>query len=334
MIRLALLATMLLSVGAAQAGTLEQVRQRGFVECGVRSDAANPAASRKPTGWAGMERDFCRAVAAAVLGGPEKFRAVPLSSETRFAALQSGEIDLLSYPSAWTFSNDTNGAARFVGVFYYEAQGFMVRRRLGVTSALELSGADICAGDDKAVEVNLAEYFRQHNMPYTLISLETPSEALKAYENGRCDAYVGSLAHLKAHKADLATPSDHMVLPDIIALEPFGPAVRRGDERWLAIVRWTLFALISAEELGLHSNTIDGLRRAESPLVQRFLGTEQDMGAQIGLDADWAYNIVKTVGNYGEIFARNVGTNSPLGLERDHNRLWSEGGLLDAPPIR
>ncbi len=329
-----LVAALIAGVSAAQAATLDQVRERGFIQCGVSQGLPGFSTADDSGAWTGIDTDFCRAVAAAVFGDPAKVRFRPLSAKERFTALQSGEVDILSRNTTWTFGRDTSAGLRFVGVIYYDGQGFMVRRRLGVTSALELSGAEICTNTGTTTELNIADYFRVHKMPYTVVAFEKSDEAVQAYDGGRCDVYTSDISGLNAQKAKLTTPSEHMLLPEVISKEPLGPAVRQDDPQWINIVRWTLFALIGAEELGLTSGNIDDALDSNSPAIRRFAGVDGDLGGKIGLDARWAFNIVKMVGNYGELFARNLGSDSPLQLERGLNRLWTEGGLLYAPPIR
>lgn len=331
---LVLAAGFLMSVAAAQAATLDQVREKGFIQCGVSQGLPGFSTADDTGEWTGIDTDFCRAVAAAVFGDPAKVKFTPLSAKERFTALQSGEVDILARNTTWTFSRDTDAGLRFVGVLYYDGQGFMARRKLGVTSALELSGAEICTNTGTTTELNVADYFRQHNMPYTIVAFEKSDEAVQAYDAGRCDVYTSDMSGLNAQKAKLTNPSEHMLLPEVISKEPLGPAVRQGDPQWINVVRWTLFALIGAEELGLTSDNIDDALTSDSPAVRRFVGVDGNLGGKIGLDRKWAYNAVKLVGNYGELFARNLGTDSPLQLERSLNRLWTQGGLLYAPPIR
>jgi len=335
MARVALLAVLLvLSIGAAQAATLDQVREKGFIQCGVSQGLPGFSSADDTGAWTGIDTDFCRAVAAAVFADPAKVKFTPLSAKERFTALQSGEVDILARNTTWTFSRDTDAGLRFVGVLYYDGQGFMVRRQLGVTSALELSGAEICTNTGTTTELNVADYFRLHNMPYTLVAFEKSDEAVQAYDAGRCDVYTSDMSGLTAQKAKLTTPSEHMLLPEVISKEPLGPAVRQGDPQWINIVRWTLFALIAAEELGLTSENVDDALDSQSPTVRRLLGVDGNLGGKIGLEEKWAYNAIKMVGNYGELFARNLGVDSALALERGLNRLWTDGGLLYAPPIR
>ncbi len=329
-----LVATLVLGVGAAQAGTLEQVRERGNITCGVSAGMPGLSETGGAGAWSGLFPDFCRAVAAAVFADPARVRFVPITENKRFDALRAGEIDILAHPGAWSFSNDTETDVRFVGALYHQGFGLMAPRRLGVATALELSGADICAVESAPDALYTAEYFRRHDMPYRLVHFARVSDALQAYDAGRCDVFAGDIASLEARRDTLARPEAHMVLSDVIGVAPLGPAVRAGDPQWARIVRWTLFALIAAEDMGLASDTIDDAAAADSALARRFIGVDGALGQRLGLDPGWAYNVVTTVGNYGELFARNLGNDSPLGRERRLNRLWREGGLLSAPTIR
>jgi general L-amino acid transport system substrate-binding protein len=278
---------------------------------------------------------MCKAVAAAVLGDATKVKFVPTTAKERFTALQSGEVDLLARNTTWTFSRDTDLGFEFVGTNYYDGQGFMVRKELGVQSALELSGASVCVQTGTTTELNLADYFRAHNMELRSVVFEKNEEARQAYDEGRCDAYTTDASGLAAERTVLATPGDHIILPEIISKEPLGPLVRHGDNLWGDIVRWTLNAMIIAEEFGITQANVDQMKSSsENPEVKRLLGVEGDYSKMIGLSNDWAYNIVKQVGNYGESFEANVGLKTPLGLARGLNELWSKGGILYAPPFR
>jgi general L-amino acid transport system substrate-binding protein len=312
--------------------TLDTVRSRGFLQCGVNTSLAGFAQPDSKGAWRGLDVDFCRAVAAAVFGDANKVRYTPLTSQQRFTALQSGEIDILARNTTWTIVRDTSLGLNFVGVNYYDGQGFMVPKKLGVKSAKELNGATICVQPGTTNELNLADYFRTNNMKFKPVVIEKLEEVLAAYFAGRCDAYTTDHSGLVALRASRAPkPEDHLVLPELISKEPLGPAVRHGDDRWFDIVKWTLFATIEAEELGLTSKNIDAQAKGANPSVQRFVGANGDIGKMLGLDNRWAYNIVKQVGNYGESFDANL---KPLGFERGLNRLWNQGGLMYAPPIR
>ncbi|WP_049792572.1 amino acid ABC transporter substrate-binding protein [Polymorphum gilvum] len=319
---------------AANAATLDDVKAKGFVQCGVSQGLpgfSNPDAQGN---WTGLDVDVCRAVAAAVFGDASAVKFTPLSAKERFTALQSGEIDILSRNTTWTMSRDTSLGLNFAGVTYYDGQGFMVRKALGVTSALELSGASVCTNTGTTTELNVADYFRTNNMPYEIVAFEKSDEVVQAYDAGRCDVFTTDASGLYAERLKLSNPGDHMVLPEIISKEPLGPVVRQGDDQWFNIARWTLNAMINAEELGVTSANVDEMKSSENPEIKRLLGIEGAFGEGVSLSNDWAYNIIKQVGNYGEAFDRNVGPDTPLGIARGLNALWSKGGILYAPPIR
>jgi general L-amino acid transport system substrate-binding protein len=319
----------------ADAATLDDVRGRGSLNCGVSQGLAGFSSVDGNGNWTGLDVDFCRALAGAIFGDPAKVRFVPLSSKQRFTALQSGEIDVLSRNSTWTMQNDTALGITFVGVIYYDGQGFMVPKKLNVESALELSGAEICVNTGTTTELNISDFFRSRGMPYEIISFEKSDEALKAYEAGRCDVYSTDASGLAAQRLKLADPDAHIVLPDTISKEPLSPAVRQSDPQWINLVRWTLFALINAEELGItRENAAILASSSANPAVKRLLGKEVDFGQAMGVGADWALGAVKAAGNYGEMFNRNLGEGSPLKVARGLNRLWSKGGILYAPPVR
>ena len=318
----------------AGAQTLKAVRDRGVLLCGSNGTLAGfglPDANGK---WTGLDVDFCRAVAAAIFNDAEKVKFVPLSTKDRFTALQSGEVDLLARDTTWTISRDSSLGFNFVGVDYYDGQGFMVRKTLNVNSALELQGASICMQQGTTTELNASDFFRAHNMRFKPVTFATANEAVKAYDVGRCDAYTTDASSLYSERLRLANPNDHIMLPEIISKEPLGPAVRQGDDQWFDIVKWTLFAMIDAEELNITSKNIHAMKASTSPDVRRFVGTEGNYGEQLGLTKDWAASIVRLVGNYGEVFERNVGSGSPLKINRGLNRLWNQGGIQYAPPIR
>jgi len=322
-------------IGAAQADTLGDVQARGTLNCGVTTGLAGFAAPDDQGNWTGLDVDMCKAVAAAVLGDPSKVKFVPTNAKERFTALQSGEIDLLARNTTWTFSRDTDLGFDFVGTNYYDGQGFMVRNSLNVKSALELSGASVCVQTGTTTELNLGDYFRANNLELKPVVFEKNEEARQAYDDGRCDAYTTDASGLAAERSVLAQPGDHIILPEIISKEPLGPLVRHGDNRWGDIVRWSLNALIIAEEFGVTQANVDEQKASsQNPEVRRLLGVEGEMGKMTGLPNEWAYNIIKAVGNYGESFERNVGLKTPLQLARGLNDLWSRGGLLYAPPIR
>ena len=322
-------------IGAANADTLSDVQARGTLNCGVTTGLAGFAAPDDQGNWTGLDVDMCKAVAAAVLGDPSKVKYVPTNAKERFTALQSGEVDLLARNTTWTFSRDTDLGFDFAGVNYYDGQGFMVRKSLNVKSALELNGASVCVQTGTTTELNLGDYFRANNMELKPVVFEKNEEARQAYDEGRCDAYTTDASGLAAERSVLAQPGDHIILPEIISKEPLGPLVRHGDNRWGDIVRWSLNAMIIAEEFGVTQANLDEQKASsQNPEVRRLLGVEGEMGKMTGLSNDWAYNIIKAVGNYGESFERNVGLKTPLQLARGLNDLWSRGGLLYAPPIR
>ncbi len=322
------------AVQSASAQTLKQVKDRGILNCGSNTGLAGFGLPDAQGKWTGLDVDTCRAVAAAVLGDPNKVKFVPLSAKDRFTALQSGEVDLLARNTTWTSSRDTQLGLNFTGVNYYDGQGFLVRKGLKVNSALELNEASVCVQQGTTTELNLADYFRANNMKLKTVTFASSDEAVKAYDSGRCDAFTTDASGLYAERLRLATPGDHIVLPEIISKEPLGPAVRHGDDQWFDVVKWTLFAMINAEELGITSKNTDEMLKSSSPDVKRLLGAEGAFGEQLGLGKDWALNIVKMVGNYGEVFDRNVGAGSNLKIDRGLNKLWNKGGLQYAPPVR
>ncbi len=319
---------------SAAEGTLENVKAKGFLQCGVSTGLpgfSNPDAEGN---WQGLDVDVCRAVAAAVLGDASKVKYTPLTAKERFTALQSGEIDILSRNTTWTLTRDTSLGLNFAGVNYYDGQGFMVSKDLGVSSAKELDGAAVCIQSGTTTELNLADYFREHGMKYTPVVFDTSDQTVKGFEAGRCDVLTSDQSQLYALRIKLAKPDNAMVLPEIISKEPLGPVVRQGDDQWFNIVKWSLFAMINAEEYGLTSANADDMLKSTNPNVRRILGLEGPKGKGLGLDDKWGYNIVKQVGSYGESFEKNVGTNSPLGIARGVNALWKDGGFQYAPPIR
>ena len=319
---------------AAGATTLEDVKAKGFIQCGVSQGLpgfSNPDAQGN---WSGLDVDLCRAMAAAVFGDASAVKFTPLSAKERFTALQSGEVDVLSRNTTWTMSRDTQLGLNFAGVNYYDGQGFMVRKDLGVTSALELSGASVCTNTGTTTELNVADYFRANNMQYEIVAFEKADEVVAAYDAGRCDVYTTDASGLYAQRLKQTNPGDHMVLPEIISKEPLGPVVRQGDDEWFNIAKWTLNAMINAEEMGVTSANVDEMKGSDNPAVKRLLGAEGAFGEGVGLSNDRAYNIIKNVGNYEESFNANVGPDTPLGISRGVNALWSDGGFLYAPPVR
>jgi general L-amino acid transport system substrate-binding protein len=325
-----------LAASTASAATLDDVKGKGFVQCGVTTGLLGFASPDDAGNWKGFDVDYCRAVAAAIFGDPTKVKFSPLNAKERFTALQSGEIDMLARNTTWTMSRDTSLGLKFAGINYFDGQGFMVRKDLGVTKASELEGASVCVQTGTTTELNLASYFQTAGMTYNPVVFEPLPETEQAYDSGRCDAYTTDASGLYATRLKLSNPDNNVILPDIISKEPLGPVVRQGDDQWFNIVKWTHFALLNAEEAGVTSQNVDEMKTSQDPNVRALLGTEGTFGEGIGLSNDWAYNIVKHVGNYGEIFDRNIGAGSPLKIERGLNALWNAGtgGLQYAPPIR
>jgi len=319
---------------SASAQTLKNVKDRGILHCGSNGTLAGFGLPDAQGGWTGLDVDFCRAVAAAIFDDPAKVKFVALTAKDRFTALQSGEVDVLARNTTWTSSRDTSLGLNFTGVNYYDGQGFMVRKALKVNSALELNGASVCVQQGTTTELNLADYFRANKMQLKSVTFATASEAVKAYDAGRCDAYTTDASGLYGERLRLANANDSIILPEIISKEPLGPVVRHGDDQWFDIVKWVHFAMLDAEELNVTSKTISDALKSDNPEIKRLVGTEGNYGEQLGLTKDWAVRIVKNVGNYGEVFERNVGQGSPLKISRGLNALWSRGGLQYAPPIR
>jgi general L-amino acid transport system substrate-binding protein len=324
-----------LAAGAAAAGTLDDVKARGKLNCGVTTGLVGFAAPDANGVWEGFDVAVCRAVAAAIFGDPTAVEFIPTTGKTRFTALASGEVDMLARNTTWTFSRDVDLKFEFVGINYYDGQGFMVPKSLGVSSAKELDGATVCIQTGTTTELNLADFFRSNNMSYEPVPIETNAEAQQQFLAGACDVYTTDASGLAATRATFENPGDYVVLPEIISKEPLGPLVRHGDNAWGDLVRWTLNALISAEELGITSANIDELRKGtNNPEINRILGTEGNLGEMLGLSADWAYNAIKAGGNYGELFEKNIGENTPIGLQRGLNAQWRDGGLIYSPPFR
>jgi general L-amino acid transport system substrate-binding protein len=321
-------------VNERSASTLDGVLAKGFVQCGVSQGLTGFSNPDDQGNWTGLDIDFCRAVAAAIFGDAEKVRHTPLSAKERFTALQSGEIDVLPRNTTFTMSRDTNLGIDFIGVNFYDGQGLMVRKSSELTSGKELSGATICTNSGTTTELNIADFFRTNGMTYEMVSFEKSDEAAAAYDSGRCDVYTTDVSGLYADRVKMQNPDEHIILPEVISKEPLGPCVRQGDAKWTDLVRWTHFAMLIAEELGVNSQNVDDMLQSSNPEVLRLLGKEGVFGESLGLKRDWAYQIIKNVGNYGESFERNVGSGSLLKIDRGLNRLWSEGGLHYAPPIR
>lgn len=320
----------------ASADTLENVKQKGFIQCGVNNGLAGFGSQDSAGNWTGLDVDFCKAVAAAVFGDATKVKFTPLSAKDRFPALQSGEVDMLARNTTWTISRDTQLGFNFRPVNYYDGQGFMVKKSLGVKSALELSGAAVCVQTGTTTELNLADYFKSNKMEYKPVVFEKQEEVDAAYDAGRCDVYTTDQSGLYAIRLTLKQPDEHQILPEIISKEPLGPAVRQGDDKWFDIVSFTHYAMVTAEEFGITQANVDEMLKSDNPDIKRFLGEEAEstIGKDLGVDNKWAYNIIKAVGNYGESFERNVGEGSQLKIARGLNALWSKGGLQYAPPIR
>ena len=319
---------------AQQKATLDVVKARGTLSCGVSPGLPGFSNPDDKGNYTGIDVDFCRAVASAVFGDAKKVSFKPLTAKERFTALQSGEVDMLSRTTTWTLSRDSSMGLAFAGVTFYDGQGFMANKKLGVKSAKELNGASVCVQTGTTTELNLADYFRANKMTYKPVVFEKADEAIAAYDSGRCDVFTTDSSGLYAERLKLKAPADHIILPEIISKEPLGPVVRQGDFQWFTIVKWVYFAQLNAEELGVDSKNVDAMLNSANPEVKRMLGKEGDFGKGIGLENDWVVKIVKGVGNYGEMYERNVGKDSPLKIERGVNKLWNQGGLQYAPPIR
>jgi general L-amino acid transport system substrate-binding protein len=334
MMSVALGAALGMVAGAASAQTLNQVKTRGVLQCGSNTGLAGFGQPDAQGNWTGLDVDFCRAIAAAIFNDAAKVKFVPLSAKDRFTALQSGEVDVLVRNTTWTMSRDTSLGLEFGPVNYYDGQGFMVRKKLKIASAMELSGASVCTQQGTTTELNLADFFRANKLKYEVVTFATSDETTKAYDAGRCDAFTTDASGLYSERLRLTNPDDHMVLPEIISKEPLGPAWRHGDNQWGDIVKWTHYAMLTAEELGVTKANVDEQLKSANPDVKRLLGTEGKFGEAIGLTNDWAYRVIKHVGNYGEVFEKNVGQGSRLKIARGVNALWNKGGLQYAPPIR
>lgn len=323
-----------LGAAAVLGATLDDVRARGYLVCGVSEQTPGFAAANEHGHWSGLEVDFCGAVAAATLGRADAVKFRPLAAGERFQALKSGEVDVLGRATTWTLSRDTDLGLRFVGVLLHDGQGFLVRRAHAVTSVLELSGSSVCVLSGTNSEQGLVDFFTRRQMRYQRVVAERWEDLVKAYADGGCTLLTGDVSTLAFERSRLPTPNDHMLLPEFIAKEPLGPIVRQGDEQWFSIVRWTLFALIAAEELELTSANVESARTSSVVEIRRFLGVDANLGQAMGLENDWAFQIVKQVGNYGEVFDRNLGAKSLLKLDRGLNNIWTKDGLMFAPPVR
>jgi general L-amino acid transport system substrate-binding protein len=331
---LALAGPLLMCSAALAQGTLQKVKDRGQIICGTSTGIAGFSLADGQGNWSGFDVDVCRALAAAIFNDPTKVNFVPLSSKDRLTALQSGEIDVLPRTTTWTLSRDAGQGLNFTAVNYYDGQGFQLRRSTGIKSVKELDGASICTVQGTTNELNLADYFRNNKMKYEVVAFQGIDETVKAYESGRCDAISTDISQLVSYRLKMSDPTEHALLPEVISKEPIGPYVRQGDDQWFDIVRWTVFAMINAEELGVTAGNVDEMSKSENPEIQRLLGVGTKLGEGLGLTADWAARIIRHVGNYEESYERNLGSKSRINLPRGLNNLWSKGGIQFAPPIR
>ncbi|MCG7199299.1 amino acid ABC transporter substrate-binding protein [Marinobacter pelagius] len=319
---------------ALAASTLDTVKNRGHLQCGVTNGLPGFSQPDENGNWTGIDVDTCRAVAAAVLGDGKAVEFTPLTAKERFTALQSGEIDMLSRNTTWTLTRDASLGLNFAGVNYYDGQGFLINKGIGVDDASQLSGATICIQSGTTTELNLSDYFRAKGMEFKPIVFDTSEQTVQGFSAGRCDVLTSDRSQLAALRSKLADPSSAKILPNTISKEPLGPVVRQGDDQWFNIVKWVLSVQINAEELGVTQANVDDMLKSDNPNIQRLLGTDGDMGAKLGLQHDFGYEVIKHVGNYGEMYDRNVGPDTPLGLDRGLNALWTEGGIMYAPPVR
>ncbi|MDC0932228.1 amino acid ABC transporter substrate-binding protein [Arcobacteraceae bacterium] len=328
------IATLALASTVSTADTLDQIKKKGYVSCGISGGQVGFASPDSSGKWTGIDIDMCRGVASAVFGDDSKLKLIPLTAKERFTALQSGEVDLLSRITTWTQTRDTALGLDFTGVNYYDGQGFLINKDLGVNSVKELDGATICIQAGTTHELNIADYFKANNMTYKGISYDTSAQAIEGFKSGRCDVTSNDSSQLYAFLLNLKDPSKVKVLPELISKEPLGPLVRQGDDKWFNIVRWTHFAMLNAEEIGVNQKNVDSMMKTKNPAIKRLLGITGKAGENLGLDAKWAYSIIKNVGNYGESFDRNLGKDSPLKIDRGLNNLWNKGGLQYGAPIR
>jgi general L-amino acid transport system substrate-binding protein len=319
---------------AVGAQTLAAVKERGSLNCGVGQGLLGFSSQGDQNDWIGFDVDLCRAIAAAIFGDPGKVKFTPLDAASRFAALQSADIDVLSRNSTWTMSRETSLGLMFAGVAYYDGQGFLLRRDAGIDTALQLGGKTVCTQTGTTTELNLSDYFRANEMKLNVLAVGTAEESRAAYDQHKCDVLTSDVSQLYAERLKLSAPDSHIILPEVISKEPLGPVVRQGDDQWFNLVRWTLYVLINAEELGVKSSTIDEALESPSPDIRRLLGSEGEFGRQLGLDNGWAARAIRAVGNYGEMYERNVGAQSQLSIPRGLNALWTRGGLQYAPPVR
>ncbi|MCF6172270.1 MAG: amino acid ABC transporter substrate-binding protein [Campylobacteraceae bacterium] len=333
-ISMAAIAVIGLSASVANADTLSDTKAQGYLKCGINSGLPGFASADSKGHWTGIDVEVCRAVAAAVLGDATKVKFTSLNAKERFTALQSGEIDLLSRNTTWTETRDASLGLNFAGVNFYDGQGFMVHKSIGVKSAKELDGAAVCVQSGTTTELNLADYFRKNGMKYKLVAYDSNDQVVKGYESGRCDVITSDSSQLYSLRIKLKNPSGSAVLPEIISKEPLGPVVRQGDDKWFNIVKWSYNAMVAAEEAGITSKNVDSMLKSNNPTIKRILGVEGKLGENLGISKDFAYNIIKQVGNYGEVFDKTVGMNSPLKIKRGLNALWTKGGLQYSPPFR
>ncbi len=324
----------LLAVHVLQAMTLQEVQKRGELTCGVSTGIPGFSNPDESGIWSGFDVDLCRAVAAAAVGDAEKVKLVPLPAKERLTALQSGEVDMLASNATWTLTRDTALGLHFAGINYYDGQGFMTSQKRGAKSALDLNGSTICLQSGTTSELNVADYFKENKMTYKPLAFDTPDQTVRAFRAGRCEVLSSDKSQLYALRIKLENPGNAVILPEVISKEPLGPVVRQGDDGWFNIVRWTLFAMINAEENGVTTANVDEMKTSTDQNIRRLLGLEGVKGAGLGLNDDWAYQVIRQVGNYGEVFERNIGSSSPLKIDRGLNALWNRGGILYAPPFR
>ena len=328
------IASVALLASVSTADTLDSVKKKGVLNCGVSTGIAGFSATDSSGQWKGLDVDMCKAVASAVFGDPSKVKYVALTAKERFTALQSGEIDLLSRSTTWTNTRDTSLGLNFAGVNYYDGQGFLINKDIGVNSAKELDGATVCIQAGTTTELNLTDYFKANKMTYKPITYDTSGQTIEGFKSGRCDVVTSDASQLYGLVLKVKDPNSVKVLPEIISKEPLGPVVRQGDDKWFNIVKWSHIAMLNAEEFGITQANVDSMLKSKNPGIKRILGESGKAGENLGLDAKWAYNIIKNVGNYGESFERNVGANSPLKIDRGLNKLWTDGGLQYGAPIR
>lgn len=328
------IAALAMATTVSTADTLDSVKKNGVIQCGVSTGISGFSSTDSSGKWVGLDVDMCKAVASAVFGDASKVKYVPLTAKERLTALQNGEIDLLSRSTTWTHTRDTSLGLNFAGVNYYDGQGFLVSKNIGVTSAKELDGATVCIQAGTTTELNLTDYFKANKMTYKPITYDTSGQTIEGFKSGRCDVVTSDASQLYGLKLKVKDPNAVMVLPEIISKEPLGPVVRQGDDKWFNIVKWSHIAMLNAEELGITKANVDSKLKSKNPNIKRLLGVSGNAGENLGLDAKWAYNIIKNVGNYGESFAKNVGKDSPLKIDRGLNKLWTDGGLQYGAPIR